>query len=379
MRNSWLILVLIPVVMISSNYAYSQEIGLATFQEVVQIIIDKGESEKIRASITLQSTSTQEIKIPSELEQKIRENSRIKSIILTNQNECILGVFDESCILINIERNPEDKGINAIQDSTKVISEQFIDEINKVFDTNAKFHSVYIHTGNESNNIVELNDTSGKRTISAVYTMPLEDTNSMYEKLSAILMPKSIREGGGFYNIAKDLSHEENSTMRFSLIPSDTKSLMQLKLSVDYPEEAKNISKISPLEFLKIDNIDRSDYFSNGFYPLNSIIQIIILSPESTYISNVKGDVIPTQVIDNEKIPLEITKKGWVFDPEEGQKIQGKYIFGQDISINKNELKFTLGNEQFEVEEIDESIIVVTIISIVAIAVAIFYLKGYKR
>ena len=270
MKNRWLILALIPVIMISSNYAYSQEIGLATFQEAVQIIIDKGESEKIRASITLQSTSTQEIKIPSELEQKIRENSRIKSIVVTNQNECVLGVFDESCILINIERNPEDKGINAIQDSTKVISEQFIDEINKVFDTNAKFHSVYIHTGNESNSIVELNDTSGKRTISAVYTMPLEDTNSMYEKLSAILMPKIIREGGGFYNIAKDLSHEENSIMRFSLIPLDTKSLMQLKLSVDYPEEAKDISKISPLEFLKIDNIDRSDYFSNGFYPLTN-------------------------------------------------------------------------------------------------------------
>jgi hypothetical protein len=379
MKNRWLILALIPVIMISSNYAYSQEIGLATFQEAVQIIIDKGESEKIRASITLQSTSTQEIKIPSELEQKIRENSRIKSIVVTNQNECVLGVFDESCILINIERNPEDKGINAIQDSTKVISEQFIDEINKVFDTNAKFHSVYIHTGNESNSIVELNDTSGKRTISAVYTMPLEDTNSMYEKLSAILMPKIIREGGGFYNIAKDLSHEENSIMRFSLIPLDTKSLMQLKLSVDYPEEAKDISKISPLEFLKIDNIDRSDYFSNGFYPLNSIIQIIILSPENTYISNIKGDVIPTQIIDNEKIPLEITKKGWIFDPEGGQKIQGKYIFGQDTSINKNELKFTLGDEQFEVEEVDESVIVVTIISIVAIAAAIFYLKGYRR
>ena len=65
MKNRWLILALIPVIMISSNYAYSQEIGLATFQEAVQIIIDKGESEKIRASITLQSTSTQEIKIPS--------------------------------------------------------------------------------------------------------------------------------------------------------------------------------------------------------------------------------------------------------------------------------------------------------------------------
>ena len=58
-----------------------------------------------------------------------------------------LGVVDQSCIiLINIERNPEDEGINAIQDSSKALGESLIDEINQVFDTNAEFHSVFIHT-----------------------------------------------------------------------------------------------------------------------------------------------------------------------------------------------------------------------------------------
>jgi hypothetical protein len=103
-----------------------------------------------------------------------------------------------------------------------------------------------------------------------------------------------------------------------------------------------------------------------------------VLSPESTIVSNVKGDIIPTQIIDNEKIPLEITKKGWIFDPEEGQKIQGKYIFGQDTTINKNELKFSLGDDLFGYD-LDESTIVVIIISTVAIAAALFYLKGYKK
>jgi len=279
--------------------------------------------------------------------------------------------------MINIERNPEDKGIIAIQDSTKEISELYINEINQVFDTNARFHSTYIHTGNELNNILETSGVvSGKRMISAVYTMPQEDTSSMYEKLSTMLIPKIIRESGGFYNIAKDLSYEENSVMTFSLIPLDTKSLLQLKLSIDYPNEGETISKINPLEFFKIENIKRSDYFSDGFYPLNSIIQIVILSPESTFVSNIRGESIPTQIIDNEKIPLEITEKGWIFDPEEGQKIQGKFIFGQETSINQNELKFTLGDEQFES---DESTYVVVIISIIAIIAALFYLKGYKR
>jgi len=117
---------------------------------------------------------------------------------------------------------------------------------------------------------------------------------------------------------------------------------------------------------------------------LNSIIQVIVLSPENTNVSDIKGNIIPTQIIDNEKIPTDISKEGWVFDPEEGQRIQGKYIFGEKVSVNKEDLEFSLGGTQLQVIksekiEIDESIIVVIIITIVAIAAAVFYLKGYKK
>ncbi len=172
--------------------------------------------------------------------------------------------------------------------------------------------------------------------------------------------------------------------MTFSLIPLDSKSLLQLKLSVDYPNKASTISEISPLEFLKVESLKRSDYFSSGSYPLNSIIQVVILSPENTNVSDIKGNIIPTQIIDNEKIPTDISREGWVFDPEEGQRIQGKYIFGEKVSVNKEELKFSLGGVQLqtiksEKVEFDESIVVVIIITIVAIAAALFYLKGYKK
>ncbi|MEO2220586.1 MAG: hypothetical protein ABGW55_03405, partial [Nitrosopumilus sp.] len=95
---------------ISTNYAFSQEIGLATFQETAQIIIDKKIDHKSTASITLLSSNIQEIKIPTEIKQKIMENKRIQAVVLTNENYCVLGVYDQSCIIINIERNPEDKG-----------------------------------------------------------------------------------------------------------------------------------------------------------------------------------------------------------------------------------------------------------------------------
>ena len=382
MQKTIIYFTLIALIGITTNFAYSQEMSHATFQETAQIIIDKSISQNITASITLQSTSIQEIKIPAQLEREIREDKRVKAVIFTNQDQCILGVMDESCIIINVIRNPEDRGFLEIQKSTKEVAKLYIDEINNIFDTNAEFHSTFIYSDDKSNTILETSGViSGKGMIAAVYTLPMEDTNSMYEKISGILIHKTIRDGGGFYDIAKELSFDKNAKMTFSLIPLESKSLLQLKLSVDYPNRASVVSDISPLEFLKVENIKRSDYFSSGFYPLNSIIQVVILSPENTNVSDINGDIIPTQIIDNEKIPTDITNQGWIFDPEEGQRIQGKYIFGKEKSINGKELEFSLGgvNLQTKKVEFDESIVVVIIITIVAVAAAAFYLKGYKK
>ena len=378
---------IIMVIGISTNYAHSQEIGLSTFQESAQVIIDKKISNTSITSITLLSSNLQEIKIPTELEQKIRENERIQAVVITNQNNCVLGVRDyESCIIINIERNPEDKGINAIQDSTRKIADLYIHEMNQVFDTNAKFFQTYIHTSDETNQALGTSGIiSGYRTISAVYTMPMQDTDYMYDKLSTMLLSKSIRDGEGFYNVAKILSEDENAKMSFSIIPSESKSLLQLRISIENPIESQmeeTITKINPLEFFNIENLNRSDYFSSGNYPLNSIFQIVILANDETNVSDVRGNIIPTQMIDGIEIPIEITKKGWVFDPQKGEQIQGKYIFGESTSINENELKFSLGGNNLQYKEeikLDESITVVIIITIISIGAAIFYLKGYKK
>lgn len=385
MKNSLFLITLLALVTISSNYAYSQEMSLATFQETAQIIIDKSISQKVTASITLQSTSIQEIKIPGELEQKIRENKKISAITLTNQNQCILGVENEACILINVKRDLADDNFLEIQNSTLEVSEQFIDEINEIFDTNATLHSTFINTGDESSVALETSGSiSGKGTVSAVYTMPMEDTNSMYEKISAMLIPKIIRESGGFYEVGQNISTKENSKMTFSIIPIENKSLLQLRISAEYPEIASEITRIDPLEFLDTKTLNRSNYFSGGFYPLNSIIQVVILSPEEVSISNINGNVVDTQIIENERIPTDISKEGWVFDPEEGKRIQGKYIFGETDSVNKEKLEFSIGDDKEQQPttkkiEMDESITVVIIITIVAIAAAIFYLKGYKK
>tara|TARA_B110000438_G_scaffold221622_1_gene214901 strand:+ start:417 stop:1541 length:1125 start_codon:yes stop_codon:yes gene_type:complete len=373
------------VIGISVNHAYSQEIGLSTFQETAQVIIDKKISQKTTVSITLLSSNIQEILIPAEFEQKIRNNERIQAVVLTNQDKCVLGVNQQSCIIINIERDPEDKGITAIQKSTREIGDQYINEINDIFDTNAKFFQTFIHTQDEVNLALDTSGIiSGSGIISAVYTMPMEDTDSMYSKISSMLISKSIRDGGGFYNVAKNLSDNENAKMSFSIIPSEEKSLFQLRLSTEYP--VKEGSTINPVKLFEIENIKRSSYFSSGNYPLNSIFQIVILSDEDVKISDVKGNILQTQLIDGIQIPTEITKKGWIFDPQQGEQIQAKYIFGQSTEINQNDLKFSLISSDIQSEEIQfndeetvESMIIIVIIVIGSISAAIFYLKGYKK
>ena len=375
---------LIMLIGVSTNYAYSEEINLSTFQETAQIIIDKKISEETSASITLLSSNIQEIIIPSELEQKIRNHERIQAIVITNHENCVLGVNQNSCIIINVERDPNDKGIVAIQESTRIIGDKYIEDINNLFDTEAKFFQIFIHTSDEANKALETSGIiSGSGTISAVYTMPMEDTNSMYGKLSSMLLSKSIRTGEGFYDVAKNLANDENARMSFSIIPSEEKSLFQLKLSTNYPIDES--SQINPMEFLQVENLKRSTYFSSGNYPLNSIFQLVILSNENITISNIMGDIIPTKLIDGINIPTEITKKGWVFDPQQGEYIQAKYLFGQSSSINQNELKFSIANEDIKLqttemnEESEDSIIIVGIIALVSILAALFYLKGYKK
>ena len=374
----------IGVIGVSTNLAYSQEINLSTFQESAQLFIDNKISQQTITSITLLSSNIQEIKIPLEFEQKIRDDKRIKAVVVTNENNCVLGVIDQSCILINIERNPEDEGINAIQKTSRIIGDSYIDEINQIFDTDAEFFQVFIHTSAETNQVLDTSGTiSGTGAISAVYTMTMEDTYSMYEKISAMLISKQIREGGGFYNIAKNLATEENAKMSVSIIPTDSKTLTQVRVAVSNPtestEETDTSIEINPLGFFKIKNLDRSEYFSTGNYPLNSIFQIIILSNEGKTISNLKANVIPTQTIDGIEIPTKITKSGWIFDPKNGTQIQGKYIFGENTSVDENELKFSLNGNNVQTTESDESIIIVAIITIISIGAAIFYLKGYKK
>lgn len=375
----------------ATDYAFAQKPQLATFQEISQVIVDQKLSNNVTASITLQTTSNQEIRIPTELEKKILDAENLIAVVVTSEERCVLGVEFDSCILINISRERIEGGITAIQDKAKEVGDSIIDELNTALDTDAEFHSVFVHFQDESNVALGTSGVvSGRGTVSAVYTMPKEDTASMYEKLTSILLPQVIRDSGGFYSTAKSLASQPNAKMTFSILPENQIALYQIKLTVDYPNSADDIRIVDPLKFLKTEKLERSNYFSQGFYPLNSLFQLIVLPQEPLRVKEVNSKIIPTILRDDEKFPEDITQKGWSFISESGDRIEAMYLFGKDFVATSDELVMTLTSAESSepikenvsksgVQEIDLSqvYIIAGIVAAAAIAIA-FYLKGFR-
>lgn len=387
--NGFLILFVIFAIFFSGTQVYAQDPKLATFQETAQILIDQKISNNVTAAIALQTTSNQEIRIPTDLVKKIQETEKISSVIITSEEQCVLGVPpDESCIMINMSIQNITGGITAIQDTGRQIGDSLIGDINEAFDTSAEFHSVFIHHKDETGKALGTSGViSGEGMFSAVYTMPREDAQTFYEKFSTILLPPEIRESGGFYDLAKKLSEQQDARMTLSIIPQNGISLFQLKLSVDYPNSAKGIENISPMEFLKTDELKRSNYFSKGFYPLNSLLKVVFLSSQPLKISEINTKVVPDVIKNGERFP-EFTNDGWFFDQSSGEKIEATYLFGKKFSVTKNELIFKVGsvsgtqeiktNSPMNIEIDSLQIVILVGIVMAAAGAAIYYMKGFR-
>jgi hypothetical protein len=96
---------------------------------------------------------------------------------------------------------------------------------------------------------------------------------------------------------------------------------------------------VSPLDFIQVENISRSKIFSDEFLPLNSIIQVLIYSEEDLQVKSVNSNVI-----ENLQTLGDIQKNGWFFISKSGQNIDARYIFGQESSVSKNDLVFSIGS-----------------------------------
>ncbi len=319
------------------------EIRLATYQETAQVVIAPAVSDTITAAITLQSTSGQEIRIPPDLEGMLLADDRVVAVVVTNEDRCVLGVQEHmSCVMVNVKRDPEWGGIRGTQDTAREIGMLYIDKINALLDIDASFHSVFIHHRDEANVALDTSGVvSGRDTVSAVFTMPMESTDSMFEKASAILLARPIRDAGGFYDAATSMAGGESAKMTFSMLPSQSGALYQLKVSA-YREGAGSAGPvIAPLDYLGVDVLRRSGYFSQAFYPLNSIVHVLVVGNGT--IGAAEPGRLETRTANGVDAPADLGQAGWIISEEGGGRSDARFLFGRTQSVGAGGLALVVG------------------------------------
>lgn len=323
---------------------YAQQPQLATYRETAQVLVDDKIQNQTTSFITLSSTSPLEMRVPTSLDQEISNAANVTSVAITNADPCIEGVNSQTCIVITIYDPSliQSYNITKIQTTAHAIGDTLINDTNKAFLLKASFWSVYVQPKGELSNALGTSGTvSGNRTISVVYTAPQLKSSYLFDQLTSILLPTQIRSSGGFYDVAKKMADSANSTVTFAITPTtnNNHSLYQLQVSVHTPIKGQ-LTTIRPLDYFGVSQLNRSSYFSGGFFPLNSLFQISILSNNETSITNHGGDIIPTN---DQGIPTDLNKAGWVFDPSSGQRITGIYLFGTTTSATNDELTLMVG------------------------------------
>ena len=379
-------------------FADAQQFEKATFQENLTIIYDQKFSESVIISAGFETTSNDEIRISDGIIEKINSNEKIKSVVFTNAGECVIGVTTEQqCIMINFnyEELRGDGGIRIVQESAKEMANKLINNLNEDFRVETEFHSVFIHMGENANELLKTSGVvTGKGSVSATYVTDKNATDFLFTDLTGMLIPKEIREGGGFYNISEKMSKDDNSIISISIIRNDNSNLYMLKVAQEIKGKSKDITSIDILENFGIDEISRTNYFDKKNVPLNSVIHLIIIPNENTKVNSISTHAIT----DLTKIE-NIMKKGWFLHSPAGETIDLRFLFGETKTISAKELvvetaPWDMQSEMslYSVENIEEKLIkeelpeledqsqyvILGIIILGGIGAAIFYLKGYK-
>ncbi len=287
------------------------------------------------------------MRVPAELDQKIHNATSVTSVAITNAQTCVEGVPKyDSCVVITIDDQSliESYNITKIQTQSKAVGDSLIGDINSAFHLDSAFNNVFVNPKGELSKALSTSGAvSGNRTISIVYTMSSSKSDYLLDGFTSILLPPQIKDAGGFLDVAKKLSTNSNSSVTFAIIPRPGVSMYQLQVSEHFPING-TVTTISPLDLFGVDKLDRSSYFNAGFFPLNSILQVTVLSNQPHAITNHGGDIVPTQEKNGQKIPSDLTKAGWLFDPSSGNQITAVYLFGTTFSASKNDLMLTIGN-----------------------------------
>lgn len=359
--------------------AHAQEPQLATFQESAQVLVDRAVTGEVTASVTLQTTSAQEVLVPPELAAAVSGDGRVLSVVLTNKDGCgVLGVEDLACILVNTARSPSDGGISGIREAARASADRLAGGLNDLFGTEARFHSVYIHPEGGLDGLLGTSGAvSGGGVVSAVYGMPRERTSVMYERITAKLLPPEIRGAGGFYDAARTMSFLEGSHAAVSLIPRESGLLYQVRLAVSHPDSA-SADVADLLEYAGVDAVYRSKYFDGGSFPLNSVVHAVVLSDEPVSLRP-ESALLPVVEVGGDALPADLSSAGWVVDSSDPGRQEAYYLFGGERSVSGSDLAVRIVPAGSGQEPAAGDLLVPGAIAAAAAAAALFYLRGSKK
>ena len=312
-----------------------------SFQEQFQIIIDHANS-KSRISIGMLSTHPNDIRFPDYIE-AISSNPRILSFTLTNQFACSPNHIERGCVIIEIVREGLGDNLEEIKNNSREIADKIVGDGVIIF--GVEFDSVTLQPKTSFD---------GKKMIvsQVLYTTNKQTTDNLFDALSTLLISSDIRNAGGFYDNAEELSKHYFADFTIQFVPLEKNVLRSLHISLTCSSEDPVLpecpghfddvfasGEINPLEILQVENINRSGIFADQFLPLNSIIQILVFSEDGLQVKSVNSGII-------EKLEHlgDLQENGWFFTSVSGKKIDGRYIFATESSSSKSDLIFSIGD-----------------------------------
>jgi len=343
-----------------------------SLREHLQIIIDQREFQN-RISVGLLSKNPEDIKLPDNME-AISSNPNIHSMVITNEFACAPTKIDKACVIIEVEREGLGDNLAEMKKVAREIADKIVADGVIVF--TPEFYSLTFQA-KSGLSVDEAKRLGEKGSVAkVVYTIHKQPTNELFTALSTMLLSNDIRTSGGFYDIAKKLSENYFSEFTVTIIPLENEMLRELHISLLCSNEIRELVNcerlyseliagvqegtideqiargyVSPLDFIQVENISRSKIFSDEFLPLNSIIQVLIYSEEDLQVKSVNSSVI-----EDFRDLGDIQESGWFFISKAGQKIDGRYIFGQESSVSKNDLAFSIGSyseNDIEIKEVE--------------------------
>jgi len=343
-----------------------------SLKEFLQIIIDQRES-KNRISVGLISNSQTHIKLPDNIE-AISSNPKISSMKITNEFACAPTQIDKACVVIEIERDGLGDNLAEIKKNAREMADKIVADGVIIFAT--EFYSITFQP--KGGLSVDEAKRLGEKgvVIQVIYTIHSQPTSQLFTALSTMLLSDDLRTSGGFYNIAEKLAGNYFSEFTIVVTPLESHMLRELHISLLCSNEIRELINcerlysaltpgaqegtideqiargyVSPLDFIQVENISRSKIFSDEFLPLNSVIQVMILSEEDLQVKSVSSNVI-----ENLQHLGDIQESGWFFISKAGQEIDARYIFGQESSVSKNDLVFSIGpnyGNDIEIKEVE--------------------------